>query len=341
MNWQQLEKEIEGKKFCGACLLYGNEEHLKDALIKKAVDINVADGLHDLNVSKIASDDIEKIKESAAMLPFMAEKRIVIVDSYKKFYAPKGQYKSEDMISATAAIEKIAEDKNSDAIIFFLCRGSVDAANPLFKIFKSRDLAVSYNKITEKEKADVLKKAADDMGMDISLSVINFLIKYTGGDLLMLENELAKLQAYKSGTVTAKDVESICHASADYNVFNMIKAIDAKREHEALRILKDMLRGGEYIGGIVSLIEKQYRTYAFIEDMQREFGGRTDYLEMEKRLGVKSFVIEKMYKQGLRIDKEKRDRILSMCTDADYLAKRGKINDEAALESLVINLMAQ
>ncbi|MEX1376099.1 MAG: DNA polymerase III subunit delta [Eubacteriales bacterium] len=341
MNWQQLEKEIESKKFCGACLLYGDEEHLKDAVIKRTININVADGMQDLNVSKIAVDDIEKIKESADMLPFMAEKRIVIVDSYKKFYVPKGQYKSEDMKAAVEQIGEIADKKNSDAIIFFLCRGKVDAANPLFKVFKSKDLEVSYNKITEKEKAEVLKKTADENGMDISISVINFLIKFTGGDLLMLENELAKLQAYKKGAITAKDVERVCHASADYNVFNMIKAIDAKREHEALRILKDMLRGGEYIGGIVSLIERQYRTYAFIEDMQSEFGGSVNYAEMEKRIGVKSFVIEKMYKQGLRIEKEKRDKILRMCTDADYLAKRGKINDEAALENLVINLMAQ
>ena len=66
-----------------------------------------------------------------------------------------------------------------------------------------------------------------------------------------------------------------------------------------------------------------------------------DFNQLEKRLGVKSFVIEKMYKQGLKMDKEKRDDILRMCTDADYQVKQGKVNDVAALESLVINLIAQ
>ena len=32
----------------------------------------------------------------------------------------------------------------------------------------------------------------------------------------------------------------------------MIKAIENKRQQTALTILKDMLRGGEYVGGIVS-----------------------------------------------------------------------------------------
>jgi len=341
MHWQELQKSIDDNKFFGACLLHGSEEYLKDIAIKKAIDLNVPAGLEDLNISKIISNDIEAIKQAANMPPFMAEKRIIIIDSFKKFYAPKNQYKTDDMKNATDVIKEIVENKNSDCCIFFLCRGKVEATNPLYKIFKKKDLEVSYNKVTEKEKVDVLLKLASDKGMNISASTINFLIRYTNGDLLSLENELSKLQSYKQGNITVKDIKSVCHASTDYNVFNMIKAIDAKREHEALKILKDMIRGGEYVGGIVSLIERQYRVFAFIEDMENEFNGRINFAEMEKRLGVKSFVIEKMYKQGIRMDKEKRNQIVRMCTDADYLAKRGKINDVAALESLVIRLMAK
>ena len=81
-------------------------------------------------------------------------------------------------------------------------------------------------------------------------------------------------------------------------------------------------------------------TKLYDEDIQKEFDKAVDFNELEKRLGIKSFVIEKMYQQGLKLEKERRDRIIKMCSDADYLAKRGRVNDVAAVESLVINLMS-
>lgn len=341
MHWQDLYKSIENKECSGVYLLHGREEYLKDAAIDKAIALNVPSGLEDINISKITSDDIRKIKEAINMPPFMAEKRIVVIDGYKKLYANKNQYKTEEMKNTVDEFKEILSREYSDSFIFFLCRGKVEATNPIYKLFKKHDFAVSYDKVTESEKTNVLLNIAKQKGIDINASAINFLQRYTNADLLVLENELDKLTNYKDGRITANDIESVCHASTDYNVFNMIKAIDAKREQDALSILKDMLRGGEYVGAIVSLIERQYRVYAFIEDMEKEYNGRINFAEMEKRLGVKSFVIEKMYKQGKRIDKEKRDNTLRMCTDADYLAKRGRVNDVAALESLVINLMAK
>lgn len=339
MHWLKMKKSIENNTFYGACMMHGAEEYLKDTVIKTAIATNVPAGLEDVNISKIASDDISKIQESVNMPPFMADKRIVIIDSYKKFYAPKSQYKSDDMMAAIDAIGEIVEKEYKDCCIFFLCRGKVEATNPLYKIFKSKDRNISYSKVTEKEKVDILAEVAKDNKIEISNATIGFLIRYTNGDLLQLVGELNKLQSYKKGKIETRDIQSICHASTDYNVFAMIKAIEQKREDEALKILRDMLRGGEYVGGIVSLIERQYRVFAFIEDIQREYKSNIDFVELETRLGVKSFVIEKMYRQGLRMDKEKRDAILAMCTDADYLAKRGRINNVAALESLVIKLM--
>ena len=340
MNWKQLDESIKNKEFSGFCLMYGEEEYLKDAAIKRAVSAFVPRGLEDINISKIEADDIDKIEESVRMLPFMAQKRIVIIENFKPFYAGKNQYKSEAVVQAADAVEKMMQQKSDDVCSFFLCRGKVEAANPLFKIFKRGELAVSYDKVTEKEKEAVLKEIADEKGMDISASVINFLINYTGTDLLTLVNELDKLSCYKTGKIQTDDIKKLCHASTDYNVFAMIKAMEQKRKSEALKILKDMLRGGEYAGGIISLIERQFRSYAFIEDIQKEFKQSVDFNELEKRLGVKSFVIEKMYRQGLKIDKEKRDEIIKMCADADYMAKRGRINDVAAVERLVVKLMS-
>ena len=226
MNWKQLDESIKNKEFSGFCLMYGEEEYLKDAAIKRAVSAFVPRGLEDINISKIEADDIDKIEESVRMLTFMA-------------------HKSEAVVQAADAVEKMMQQKSDDVCSFFLCRGKVEAANPLFKIFKRGELAVSYDKVTEKEKEAVLKEIADEKGMDISASVINFLINYTGTDLLTLVNELDKLSCYKTGKIQTDDIKKLCHASTDYNVFAMIKAMEQKRKSEALKILKDMLRGGE------------------------------------------------------------------------------------------------
>ena len=123
------------------------------------------------------------------------------------------------MKNTVDAVKVLLERQYTDCCIFFLCRGKVDAANPLYKVFKSKDIAVSYDKITENEKTDVLLKIAKEKNIDISASVINFLIRYTNADLLSLVNELDKLNSYKRSKIQIKDIEEICHASTDYNMF--------------------------------------------------------------------------------------------------------------------------
>lgn len=340
MDWRNLQKSIEKKEFSGVCLLHGHDEYLKDISIKSAIAQYVQSGLEDINISKIVTADFDKIKEAIDSLPFMVDKRIVIVDSFKYFYSPKNQYKSQDMEKALKLHKNIIENEYKECCIFMLCRGKVDSTNPLYKLYKKNNLSISYNNITEKDKADIIVKIAKESDMNISNSTAMFLIRYTGGDLLSIKNEMDKLKSYSKGEVSIADIEKVCHASVDYNVFAMIKAIDQKRKSEALKIFRDMLKSGEYLGGIVSLIERQYRVFAFIDDIEKEYGTRVDYDELEKRLGVKNFVIEKMYRQGKHMDKSDRTAIIKRCADADYLVKKGKLNDKAAVESLIINLMA-
>ncbi len=46
--------------------------------------------------------------------------------------------------------------------------------------------------------------------------------------------------------------------------------------------ISDMVRNGEYIGSILSLIARQYRVYAYIDDIENEFGRNINYNELEK-----------------------------------------------------------
>ena len=131
MNWQQLDESIKSKEFSGICLMYGREEYLKDEAIKAASKVFVPSGLEDLNIIKIESDDLDKIKESVSMPPFMAQRRIVIIENFKSFFAGKNQYKTDEMEETVGAIENLLNQKSKDMCVFFLCRGPVEALNPL------------------------------------------------------------------------------------------------------------------------------------------------------------------------------------------------------------------
>lgn len=119
----------------------------------------------------------------------------------------------------------------------------------------------------------------------------------------------------------------------------MINAINNKQTGKALTIFRDMMNNGEYLGAILSMLERQYRTYAYIDDIKKRYEGKKiDYEKIAQALNTKAFVVKKMYAGGLRLTKQKRDMIIQKCADADYQNKRGYINEEDAVEKLIMEL---
>ena len=81
MNEHQLIKEIKSGKIFPVYLLFGPEELLVEDTLKEAVNILIDPSSKDFNFNRYNAEDrsVAEILDTIRTLPFMADRRVVIV----------------------------------------------------------------------------------------------------------------------------------------------------------------------------------------------------------------------------------------------------------------------
>ena len=137
--------------------------------------------------------------------------------------------------------------------------------------------------------------------------------------------------------ITGADVEQVATKTAESTVFAMAEAIAARRAQEAFALLNVLLHSGEQRIGILAMITRHYRQMLHLVAMRE---ARVPQPQQAKTLGVPPFVLNKLVRQvsGRTLDSLKRD--VEACVQADYDIKRGAMREDAALDRLMLQLLA-
>lgn len=338
MDFGEFSKKVKSDTIGGAYLLHGGEEYIKDLAVKTVTKKYVAQGLKDINYDKIdcAERDISDIEKAIIQLPFMSPKRVVTVYSLALFKMSATQLKQSGNAKTIETIKKIIKQCPQETVLLFAARGQVSSA--LVKVFAADKRDVEFKPPKASQKGQYVARMARDADLDVSSSVINMLIEYTGMELLELEGEILKLKAYAANEkVTQEDIEKVCTAAVEYNVFKMLKLIAAKDGARAIAEYRKLILSGQSPQAVISMIERQFRALFYIDEIKS--AGKSNYKDIANKLSTKDFVIRNMEQTARHLSKEKIKKIAKWCADADYLVKRGKISADNSAEMLIVRLM--
>ncbi|MDO8507086.1 MAG: DNA polymerase III subunit delta [bacterium] len=199
--------------------------------------------------------DIEKIRSDVMSLPFLADKRLVII---KNILGAKG-------IDGKKMIE-ILDKKPDSTVMLFIEEGEPDKRTSLFKRLmkeKSKEL----NLLQGGELLKWIKAEAEKNGGTIETKEANMLAGYYGGDLWQLKNEIQKLISYDK-KITEESIDKLSVANVNVKIFDLTDAITAKNREKAFKILSDLLDSGENEMYILSMIQWQVRNLALVYDLK-------------------------------------------------------------------------
>ncbi len=341
MKSSELKTFIDDKALSGVYLLHGEEELMKDRALSAMIKAMIPEGMESMNMQTLdESATLDDLKNAVQTLPFLVPSRVVICRNYNALNLDKRQFGSEKTKDMIGDIGAIMDHLDDSCILIFLQRGAVGKDQPLFKAIKKRKRDVAFAEPKAAEKQTMVASLAKQMGLKIKVGEIRFLLDYTDANIMTLNQELQKLQASSDGNpITKEAIMAVCTPSMQYNVFTMIRAITQNQASQALSILRDMLQENENPGGILLLLERQFRTLIYISDIKKSYAGAVNYKELEKKLNVKDFVIKNMMRWEYKVKEGERQAIINWCADADYLHKQGIQNDVAAVESLVMKLL--
>lgn len=303
----------------------------KIAELRAAIDPSVAD----LNVTVLDGRDLRlgDIRHHADAMPFMADKRLVIVHDYV-----------EQLNANTDQLEQLATylGQASPTTDLVLAESeSLKKSHPVIKAGEAQGAVITHFAGPEKSnlRSWIINKAKAHQAA-IEPSAAELLGRLIGPDLHTLDSELEKLSLYVGDArpITRADIDLLVPYTEDAEDFGLANAIGQRNARKAYDQLRKQLDEGRHPMAILGSIAAQIRGLLEVKDMA-ERGLSAGQIAQKK--GWRSDYPAKMRMQeAAKFSMLRLETILEQLLQIDLDIKTGRMDGLLALDMLIARLCA-
>lgn len=300
------------------------EPLLAQEAIQCAVDRFVEPSLRDLAYSVFYADEADPrdIAGTANTVPFLSEKRLVVVQRAEAYLSEKAVRPLLDYLENPA-----------DTTLLLFVANQIDRRSKFYKFFDNADAVVECAELRKGEISTWAKDKIVGLGKSISPEALEKLIERSGTRLSDVYNSIQLVCAYvgESENIQLSDVESVCSSVRDEEIWALTDAIAASDTSRALRVLHEILDAGTHemqiLGSINWLLESAYAVAA----------GNTSSRKLQ------GYAAEKVRPLARKIPLKKFPAAFSLCMETDLILRTTGTNKTLAylaLELLIVKLSA-
>ena len=323
---KQINEDIRQENFKQVYLLYGEERYLRrqyrDRLQKALCSEGDSMNTHFYDGKNISVGEIIDLAET---LPFLAPRRVIFIND-SKLFKTGGEKMAEYLASP------------NETTFFVFTESEVDKRSKLYKTVQSRGYATEF---TVQNENTLMRWAAGILSRDqkkITENTLRLLLSKTGSDMENIQMELEKLICYCMGreVVTEEDVEAVCTVRISNHIFDMINAIAAGQQRQALELYYDLLALKEPPMRILFLIARQCNMLLQVKELAAKgFDSRT----IASKIGVPPFVAGKYLGQAAKFRPAALRGAVEKCVEAEEAVKTGRLNDRMSVEILILSVL--
>lgn len=277
--------------------------------------------------------DLEELRGAAAVIPFLAARRMVIVENASKKIG-RGKAEQEKFL-------KLLEQIPESTALVLLERSELKGSHWLLKwaaANKDRAFVRSYAVPKGGQMVAWMRKYAAEQGGEITPQAASLLAENVGDAPRMAAGEIDKLLAFVNFArpVDVDDVEAAAAfvvGGGDY--FKFIDAVAQRNGRMAMDMLKKLLDEQDPLALFFSLVG-HFRLLLQAREIY-EKGGQDG--AVAQTLGIHPFRAKKLTDQARMLSLETLEQIYFYLRQLDLEIKTGQIDSELALEELVVKLV--
>ncbi len=284
---------------------------------------------------------IEELQAACATVPFLAEKRLVVVEGLLERFESRNkssrkksarQPDQDDCKSVADCVSRIP-----DFTKLVLVDGRIGGNNPLLRELSAIAKVRSFPLLKENQLRQWVEQRIAGVGVTISPQAVNLLIRFVGNNLWLMSNEVDKLVSFAAGRrIEEGDVRVVVSYAQEANVFAMVDAILEFRVGIAQELLQQLLKHGAAPAQLLVMLSRQVRIMLQIKDMRSRGKSRN---EIQNKLGLTyDFVLRKAWEQADKYTMVRLKEVYHRLLEADLSIKTGKYNGDLALNILVAEL---
>lgn len=321
-----LNEDIKTGQLKQAYLLYGEEDYLRRQYrdrLRQALAGQDTMNCHYFEGKNIVPEELIDLAET---LPFLAERRVIVVEN-SGFFKKGGDVLAE-------YIQNMAET----AYLVFV-ETEVDKRSRIFKAVKDKGRVTEF---AAQEEATLTKWVLGMIGREgkkITSQDLRCFLEKTGADMENICKELEKLFCYtmERDVITAADIDAVCTQRISNRIFDMVSAVSEKNQKKALELYYDLLSLKEPPMRILFLIARQFNLLLQVKELRKK---GYDNRVIAEKTGLRPFVVGKYTSQASRFEGEQLRQALISCVEAEEAVKTGKLSDVMSVELLIITYSA-
>jgi DNA polymerase-3 subunit delta len=297
---------------------------------------------------------LSTLRATCLTAPFLAKRRLVILIGFlASLSSRKGKSQhdetpepDESSNSSHAESKSLLQDfinflpeiPPSTALVL-VERQTLPVTHPILKW--SRDFADRFyiREFAPPKGSDLpawIIRRAKSEGGEITPPAAQYLASIVGDDPRLLVQEIIKLLTYAgfSRAVTPEDVTALTPESAQADIFAMVDAIGGRDRKQALRLLRKTVEQGN-APSVFGMVVRQFRLLLLAREA---LDAGTPATQLAQTLEVHPFVAQKLAAQAKNFRLSSLETVFRWLRDIDEDVKTGRMELDAAMESLVAKM---
>lgn len=327
LSFDELEAELAAGRFRAIYLFHGPEEYLLRRAITLLKEKVIPPEMLSFNFAQYDGQDadVAEIIERANTFPMMSARRIVLVTQVDKL--------------AAAGHETLAAYCSAphQRTVLVLAAAELERRSPFYKRMTEHACVVEFPRLKEAALERWAGSFFSRSGFRIAPLALRKLIDLAGSDLLSLANEIEKLVLYsgKPREIKEADVGALVLASRQHRIFELTGALGRRDRKAALRILGNLLEGGDEPLYILSMLARHYRQVMISKELLA--AGR-NAREVAVAVQVPEWALGEFLRQAQALESETARTIYQRLAHIDRSFKSSSPDERMVLEHLVCTL---
>ncbi|MEK7680797.1 MAG: DNA polymerase III subunit delta [Patescibacteria group bacterium] len=273
-------------------------------------------------------DEPSRIWNELTASPFLAEKRMVVIENPLSANAEVADSLVEGIKEARIPENNIAVFWQGEAM------GKAKSVQELKKMLEKEKWARNFDNLKGPALLAWLKEQLAAKGGKTTPDALIY-ISQNVSDMWLAGTLLDQLVAYAGEKeITIGDAQLFLEEKVDDNIFNMVDAIVAGNRKQAFKLIQEQRRLGEDEFKIFAMIVRQFRILIQMRDLYNRFDNmRSD--EMAKELGLHPFVAKKSLPLMKQFSLDKLKSIYGQLLEIDIKTKTGQGDQSLFIDLLV------
>jgi DNA polymerase-3 subunit delta len=313
-------------------LVFGEQELLVNKMVDKLAKSEL-DVIDDFNLVVFDSykAPLYEIVNDASTLPFMAEKKVLVV---KNSYFLTTEIPKLEFEQSFNELEEYLENQNGDVtVIFSVVASKLDDKRPLVKKIKEKSKIYALDNVSKKDLPRVVRQMFDKQEMSITNDALSEFISRCGEDMYLINTEVEKLSCYKK-EIDIKDINLMISKKLEDNVFEMIDGMFSKKLDKVFSIYYDLKVNNNEPLTLISLIASQVRfMYQVMVLKDKGYSENNIANELSCHPYRAKLALEKVY----HLNKMDLTDLLEQLSNLDIKIKSGEIDRFVGFELFLLN----